>query len=163
MGVTPAPQEFALLTLSFSIIRVALFNSRVTSGHTRELKRLHARVRKLIAASPTPLTSGGPATDQLADLQDEIRALEQRMTAIGEDVIALQREAVDERDVARALAVFDPVWESLAPREQARIFRLLIERVACDGRDGKVTVTFRSAGVKALCSEVGLHNSEEPA
>ena len=76
------------------------------------------------------------------------------MTAIREDVIALQREAVDERDVARALAVFDPVWESLAPREQARIFRLLIERVACDGRNGQVTITFRSPGVKALCEEV---------
>lgn len=101
--------------------------------------------------------------DQLADLQDRIRTIEQRMTAIREEVIAIQRETVDERDMARALAVFDPVWESLSAREQSRIVRLLVERVGYDGRDGRVTVTFRSPGVKALCSEADIRNREVSA
>ena len=66
-------------------------------------------------------------------------------------------------DLVRALAVFDPVWESLSPREQSRIVRLLIERVGYDGRDGRVTVTFRSPGVKALCSEADIRNREVSA
>jgi hypothetical protein len=81
------------------------------------------------------------------------RVLRNVLTAIREEVITIQRETVDEGDLARALAVFDPVWESLSPREQSRIVRLLVERVGYDGRDGRVTVTFRSPGVKALCSE----------
>jgi len=71
--------------------------------------------------------------------------------------------SVDERDMARALAVFDPVWESLSPREQSRIVRLLVERVGYDGRDGRVTMTFRSPGVKALCSEADIRNREVSA
>ena len=63
-------------------------------------------------------------------------------------------------DLARALEVFDPVWASLAPREQARIIRLLIERVGYDGRDGTVTVTFRPPGIEALCRKAGLNGQE---
>ena len=61
------------------------------------------------------------------------KAQEQRLTALREEAPALEREAVDESDLARALEVFDPVWAALAPREQARSLRLLIERVGYDG------------------------------
>lgn len=43
---------------------------------------------------------------------------------------------------------------------QARIVRLLVERVGYDGRGGRVTVTFRSPGVKALRSEALIRGKE---
>ena len=85
---------------------------------------------------------------------------EQRLTALREEAPALEREAVDESDLARALEIFDPVWTALAPREQARSLRLLIERVGYDGRDGTVTVTFRPPGIEALCRKAGLNRQE---
>ena len=88
------------------------------------------------------------------------KAREQRLTALREEAPALEREAVDESDLARALEVFDPVWTALAPREQARRLRLLIERVGYDGRDGTVTVTFRPPGIEALCRKTGLNGQE---
>ncbi|MBW1723154.1 MAG: hypothetical protein JRJ78_14000 [Deltaproteobacteria bacterium] len=100
------------------------------------------------------ISSSQLTTDQLADLHDQIRNNEQRMTTIQEEAIALQRETVDEEDVTRTLSAFNPVWKSLSVREQARIIHLLIERIGYDGRDGKVTVTFRSLGIKELCARV---------
>ena len=78
------------------------------------------------------------------------KAREQRLTALREEALALEREAVDESDLPRALEVFDPVWAALAPREQARRLRLLIERVGYDGRHGTVTVTFRPPGINLM-------------
>jgi site-specific DNA recombinase len=124
-------------------------------GGKCELQRLNEKVQKLVRESFTKGSGKDPTLDQLADLQDRIRTLEQRMTAIREQVISVQRQSVDENDLKNVLGAFDPVWESLAPREQSRIVQLLIERVGYDGRDGKVTVTFHSPGVKALCSETG--------
>ena len=129
-------------------------------GGKRELQRLNEKVQKLVRESFSKGSGKGPALDQLADLQDRIRTLEQRMTAIREQVISIQRQSVDENDLKNALGAFDPVWESLAPREQSRIVRLLVERVGYDGRDGKVIVTFHSPGVKALCSETAQSNKE---
>ena len=67
----------------------------------------------------------GTATDRMADLQDRIRAAEQRSTQVREELIALGRELVDEQEVARRR------WPSStrsgrrsAPREQARVIRL---------------------------------------
>ena len=82
------------------------------------------------------------------------------MTTLREEAIALEQEAVDAGDLAQALAVFDPVWASLAPREQARIIRLLIDRVGYDGRDATVTVAFRSLGIKALCQQAAIGGQE---
>jgi site-specific DNA recombinase len=127
----------------------------------RVLKRLHARLRKLVGESWKSISSTQLTTDQLADLHDQIRNNEQRMTTIQEEVIALQRETVDEKDVARALSAFNPVWESLNVREQSRIIHLLIERIGYDGRDGKVMVTFRSLGIKELCTETHPSGEEE--
>ena len=60
----------------------------------------------------------------------------------------------------QALEQFDPVWNSLTWREQARLVHLLIEKVGYDGRTGKVTVSFRSAGLKELCNGTGDTNTQ---
>lgn len=100
------------------------------------------------------LATNGTATDLAADLQDRIRAAEQRGTQVREELIALGRELLDEKEVARALALFDPVWETLAPREQVRVIRLLVQRVDYDGDKGTVSVTFHPAGIKMLSNEL---------
>lgn len=111
----------------------------------RELKRLNAGLHALVGdLSPS-------SVDRMADLQERISTLERRMTVIREEAAIIKRDVLDEEDLKNALRAFDPLWESLAPREQERILKQLIERVAYDGRDGAVTVTFRSAGIKALC------------
>jgi len=126
----------------------------------KQLRRLHIRLRKLIG-EPVGISIDSSTIDQLADLQDQIRSTEQRMTEIEEEIITLQREAVDEEEIARSLSAFTPVWKSLNSREQSRIIKLLIERIGYDGRDESVKVTFRSLGIKALCAEKNSSNEKE--
>ncbi len=94
-----------------------------------------------------------PATAKLADLQDEVRAAAERDRAIQAELAAVEAERIDEGDLAAAVAGFDPVWEALSPREQARVVQLLVERVAYDGAKETVAVTFRPAGIKVLAGE----------
>jgi len=57
------------------------------------------------------------------------------------------------------LPLFEPVWDTLAPRERARILHLLIEHVDYDGENGNVSITFHPTGIKTLADEL----SEEVA
>jgi site-specific DNA recombinase len=82
--------------------------------------------------------------------RDELRRLEVRLTEVRQRQLALRSELVDEREVVQALSLFDPVWESLTPHEQARVVRLLVERVDYDGTTGTLAVTFRPTGIKSL-------------
>jgi len=59
---------------------------------------------------------------------------------------------MDERDVVTALAGFDGLWESLFPAEQARIARLLIERVTVSS-DG-LAVDLRTEGLGSVIREM---------
>ena len=70
-------------------------------AHERELKRLDARLRALVGDLPSSGTDRGLVTDQMADLQDKIRSLEQRMTVIREETIAVQRQTLEDGDLER--------------------------------------------------------------
>jgi len=118
----------------------------------RELARHGAEVRRLIDQAAAPGES--PTTARLADLQERIRIGEQRATEVREQIIALSEKVVDEKELARTLSMFDPIWDSLSPNEQARAMHLLIERVTYDGEEGTLAITFRPTGIKALAEEL---------
>ena len=91
---------------------------------------------------------------KMAGLQESITDAEQRATQVREELIALGRELVDEKEITRAMSLFDPVWESLTLHEQARILRLMVKRVDYDGENGTVSVTFHPTGIKILAQEL---------
>ncbi len=104
---------------------------------------------KRLAAPGQPGNAGG----EMAAVQERIRVAEQRATEVGVEIAVLGRDLVDEGEVRAALSMFAPVWETLSPREQARIVRLLVERVDYDGGKGTIAVTFRPSGIKTLAGE----------
>ncbi|HPF34955.1 MAG TPA: recombinase family protein [Candidatus Nanopelagicales bacterium] len=125
------------------------------AGLERELKRHNAQMRELAGAAG----SGGTATDRMADLLDRIRGAEQRLAQVRDELARLERGMIDENEAAKALAAFDPVWETLTLREQARVLNLLIQRVDYDGDKGTVSVTFHPAGIETLSREYAEENA----
>ncbi len=114
-----------------------------------------------VVAHVGPSDADSPAVARLADLQERIREAERRATEVREQMHAINARSVDHEDVAQAMARFDPVWNSLTPREQARVVELLVERVDYDGARGKVAVTFHADGIKEFGEQ--FDNAEDAA
>jgi site-specific DNA recombinase len=81
------------------------------------------------------------------------------ISAVRQENGAAERPRLDESEVIGALGALEPAWDELYPAEQARILRLLIERidVAPDG----ISVTLHAAGIRSLVAE--LADQEAPA
>jgi site-specific DNA recombinase len=81
------------------------------------------------------------------------------ITAVQRQNGAAENTQLEEGDVIEALGALELVWDELYPAEQARIMRLLIERidVAPDG----ISVTLHAAGIRSLVAE--LVDEEAPA
>jgi site-specific DNA recombinase len=114
-----------------------------------EHSALHRRLRWLNDALVK--AAGEQATDRLAELQDETGVIERRLTEIEQEAVELERNTIDEHDLKASLGRFDPIWEALKTTEQIRLLKALIEKVGVDGPGRKITVSFRSAGIKDLC------------
>ena len=97
----------------------------------RDLEHWHADIRTLVA--PGVPNASTPDLTRLADMQERIRLAEQRLTAIKGEIGQLSAGQLHEDEIARALSVFEPLWESLTSREQAELLHLLVERVDFDG------------------------------
>lgn len=52
-----------------------------------------------------------------------------------------------------ALREFDPVWNALAPQEQARVLQLLVQRVDYSGESGQVEITFEPDGFELFLEQ----------
>ena len=89
---------------------------------------------------------------------DQLRALLRQPEIIVGTWRAAREEAPDltEAEAREALAQLDPLWEELFPAEQARIVRLLVERVEV-GPDG-ADIRLRVAGLTS--SDAELRGSE---
>lgn len=119
----------------------------------RQLRKDHAELVDLASAAL-------PGDPRSLDAQDRIRQAERHVTEIDDELVTLQGDLVDENEVASALTDFESLWKVLSPAEQARVVELLVERVAYNGRDGTLSVTFRATGIRTLADEFAIHTED---
>ena len=121
----------------------------------KELRGCHDKIQRLVSSSKKR-NEKIPTANRLASLQGRIGIIEQRLKGIQGDLALIADQDIEERELRTALSQFDPVWESLLPREKVRMVRLLVERIEYDGQEGKIALTFLPSGIKALAQEAGI-------
>ncbi|GIX16210.1 MAG: hypothetical protein KatS3mg119_0396 [Rhodothalassiaceae bacterium] len=104
-----------------------------------------------------------PADVVEAAVVREIRRLARAPEIVAQAVAAARRETpdVDERDVVAAVDRFTEIWSALFPAEQARIVKLLVERVTVTA-DG-LAVDLRTDGLGTVVREMLAQKPEEAA
>ena len=151
---TPAPLR--------GLMRCTHCSSAMTPTHTRRRGRLYryyiclgasrrghdtCPVRSIAASEVEGLVLG-----QVRRLLASPELVARTITAVRRENGAAEDTELEEGDVIEALGALEPVWDELYPAEQARILRLLIERidVAPDG----ISVTLHAAGIRSLVAEL---------
>ena len=93
------------------------------------------------------------ATARLADLEAQVRAGENRLAQIAQELAGFGSREIDAEDVSHALKEFNPVANALPSAERERLVHLLVERVVYDGAKSSVAITFRPTGIKTITEE----------
>ena len=132
----------------------------MTPHHTKRGSRLYRyyvstdtiRGRKPATETAAPLRL--PADTVEAAVVGEIRRLVRTPDIVARAVTAVRRDmpTIAERDVVAALDQFHDLWLALFPAEQARIVRLLVERVTVTG-DG-FALDLRAGGLAAVVHDM---------
>ena len=91
----------------------------------------------------------------LEKAQQRLTVLENRAEEIRRQEQVLKGCRVDENEITRTLAAFNPIWEVLHTPEKERILGLLVEQVVYDGRTEELTISFRPTGIAKLSTEMG--------
>jgi len=103
------------------------------------------------------LQHGGAAANviarRLAEVDEQIAALQLRNDEVAGKLAAIANEPVDEATIRAALQEWTATWDELVPRERARVLRLLIDEVRYDGTAGELTIEFRDNGIAALARD----------
>jgi site-specific DNA recombinase len=114
---------------------------------------MRARTPVLRTRTATTAVRSVPVVEVEETVVVQVRHLLQTPEIIARTWAAAKNEIeVPERDVVETITAFAPLWEDLFPAEQARIVRLLVERVdlAPDG----MKVRLRAEGLQTLVEEL---------
>jgi site-specific DNA recombinase len=106
----------------------------------REMRWLAAETRR--ASADAAKDASGGAAERLADVADRTRSAEARAGELRDAIAAINERLVTREQVEASTLEFEPLWQSLSPRERARLLRLLVKRVEFDGAKGEVAITF---------------------
>jgi len=93
---------------------------------------------------------------RLADLQDQIRAGENRLCQIAVELAGLGDGAIDEAEVAGALGRFAELVGGLTTPEKVRLLQLLVQKVVYDRARETVAITFHPSGFEAILEEITI-------
>jgi hypothetical protein len=169
---TNGPQRaMATRSASPALLKGLIFTAdgrALTPHHTKRGSRLYRyyvstdaiRGRQTLGQS-VPLRL--PADTVEAAVVGEVRRLLRAPEIVGRTVGAARRElpTITERDVVSALDQFHAVWSALFPAEQARIVRLLVERVTVTANG--LAVDLRANGAGAIVAEMLTNAPKEAA
>jgi site-specific DNA recombinase len=160
---TPAPLR--------GLMRCTHCSSAMTPTHTRRHGRLYryyvclgasrrghdtCPVRSIAASEVESLVLG-----QVRRLLAAPELVARTITALRREDRAAEDPVLEESDVIEALGALEPVWDELYPAEQARILRLLIERI--DVTPDGISVTLHAAGLRSLVAELASESATDRA
>jgi hypothetical protein len=94
-------------------------------------------------------------TERLAEIDEQAQQLEHRMAELRE-LAASERKTLSLDELQRAIALFDPIWDMLFPRERSRILHLLLETAVYDGIQGELELQFYPLGISRLAAEATM-------
>ncbi|MGC8884867.1 MAG: recombinase family protein [Bryobacteraceae bacterium] len=114
-----------------------------------ELQELNARVKNWKSQMARMRE---PEPERQAALRAQIAAGEARTAEVRKEILRLEKLRLDEKALRAEAGGFDRLWQVLILEEQIRFVRQLVEKVGYDGRTGKVRVSFKSSGIKELCT-----------
>lgn len=123
--------------------------SREHDELVREAKRHYAELRQLIEAGNTSTE----AMNRIADLNQQTVDADRRLPELEQAIAELEAESVSQAEAQKVFGDFDGLWDSLIPREQARLLKLMLTVVEYDGDAGTVAVTFRTTSIRNLITQ----------
>ena len=128
----------------------------MTPSHTRKggkLYRYYVATDAIRQGYSECVVRGVPAAEVEEAVLAQVRHLLQTPEVIARTWAAAKPEsAMPEREVVEIITAFAPLWDELFPAEQARVLRLLVERV--DLSPQGIHVHLRADGLQTLVAEL---------
>lgn len=121
--------------------------AEILAGLREELNTANGRVKNLKSQIAR---LRNPEAARLAEIREQLAAGETRAGELRKEILRREKQRIDEKELRRTMESFEDVWKAMNLGEQRTLLRQIVEKVGYDGRTGKVTVSFKSAGVKEL-------------
>ena len=119
----------------------------------RQMRDDHAKLQAIVANPNIASSLSG-----FSEIQSRLEIADRRSQQITSELAVLAAQKIDDQQITNVLADFDE-RQTLPPKEQVRLVRLLIESVSFDGPGGNVTITFHPTGLKNL-TETQLEHAQ---
>jgi site-specific DNA recombinase len=128
-----------------------------------ERRRLERELKILTESLPQeawPTDRAKQPASGLESIRENIGHLERRLAETQEQALQLHQQPPGVEEAARMLAALEQGFGVLPVIDQARLIRLMVQRVDYDGSQGKLALTLDPAGMAAVLEEQAKRDQE---
>ena len=139
------------------VVKDTLAQSRVqTQATVEQLKKEKNALDRAILGHYERLNQAiadGANETAFAEIQEQNREKEQRVTEIVDEMTAVSSLLIDESDVRDALGRFDEVWTALSPAERAKAIHQIVDSIQYDGHSKELSISYHPIGIRTFNQE----------
>jgi site-specific DNA recombinase len=139
------------------VVRDTLAQSRVQTQTTVEqLKKEKIALERAILSHYERLNlaiADGAIESAFAEIQDQIREKEQRVSEVVDEMTSVFSLLIDESDVRDALGRFYEVWIALSPAERAKAIHQIVDSIQYDGHSKELSISYHPIGIRTFNQE----------
>jgi site-specific DNA recombinase len=139
------------------VVRDTLAQSRdQTQTTVEQLKKEKNALERAILGHYERLNQAiadGANESAFADIQDQIREKEQRVSEIVDEMTVVSSLLIDESDVRDALGRFDEVWKAMSPAERAKAIHQIVDSIQYDGHSKELSISYHPIGIRTFNQE----------
>lgn len=139
------------------VVRDTLAQSRIQTQTTVErLKSEKKALERAILVHYERLNQAiADSADEsaFADIQDQIRDMEQRTSEVVDEMTLVSSLMIDESDVRESLGRFQDIWAALSPAERAKAIHQIVDSIQYDGYSKELSISYHPIGIRTFSQE----------
>jgi site-specific DNA recombinase len=143
-------REGALVDVNKRIHEEIAAHNKDTKALIEKARNLHEKIDKIKASLKLPVENKREVEQELKLLSAKYGEYDRLLTEARLKEMALGQKLITDRELAEALIVNMPIWETFFPQEKYKALRLMLKEVEYSGADGKIALTLNHNGLKFL-------------
>ena len=125
-------------------------HNKETKALIEKARNLHDKIGKIKESLKLPTEKKREMEQELKHLIAQHGEHDRLLTEARLKETALGQKLITDQELAEALIVNAPIWETFFPQEKYKALRLMLKEVEYSGTDGKISLTLNHNGLKFL-------------
>jgi len=111
--------------------------------HIQELSQEIGKVAPQVGFDET-------AAGRIESCQQQIKDIQAEVATVNSEIVSIQKQMLNPDELVGTLESFEPLWDSMKPKQKEKLIHLLIKQVEWDSETDNIFIAFHQTNIEVF-------------